>query len=58
MEIITGVERQRRWRREDKLRIVAELEQPGACFADVARKRRPKAAYRLICAHGTVPLLV
>jgi transposase len=38
MEIITGVERRRRWRREDKLRIVAELEQPGACFADVARR--------------------
>lgn len=30
MQIITGVERQRRWRLEDKLRIVAEAEQPGA----------------------------
>ena len=29
MEIITGVERRRRWRLEEKLRIVAELEQPG-----------------------------
>ena len=38
MEIITGVERRRRWRAEDKLRIVAELEQPGACFAEVARR--------------------
>jgi len=38
MEIITGVERRRRWRIEDKLRIVAETEQPGACFADVARR--------------------
>jgi len=38
MEIITGVERRRRWRTEDKLRIVAELEQPGACFAEVARR--------------------
>jgi transposase-like protein len=38
MEIITGVERRRRWRTEDKLRIVAEAEQPGACFADVARR--------------------
>jgi transposase len=38
MEIITGVERRRRWRPEDKLRIVAEAEQPGACFADVARR--------------------
>ncbi|WP_428492520.1 IS66-like element accessory protein TnpA [Rhodopila sp.] len=38
MEIITGVERRRRWRAEDKLRIVAELEQPGTCFAEVARR--------------------
>lgn len=38
MEIITGVERRRRWRAEEKLRIVAELDQPGACFADVARR--------------------
>ena len=37
MEIITGVERRRRWRLEEKLRIVAEVEQPGASFADVAR---------------------
>jgi hypothetical protein len=26
MEIITGVERRRRWRLEEKLRIVAEVE--------------------------------
>ncbi len=38
MEIITGVERRRRWRLEDKLRIVAEAEQPGACFSEVARR--------------------
>jgi transposase len=38
MEIITGVERRRRWRIEEKLRIVAEVEQPGASFADVARR--------------------
>ena len=38
VEIITGVERRRRWRFEEKLRIVAELEQPGACFAEVARR--------------------
>ncbi len=28
MEIITGVERRRRWRCEEKLRIVAEVERP------------------------------
>ena len=38
MEIITGVERRRRWRPEEKLRIVAEAERPGASFNDVARR--------------------
>ena len=38
MEIITGAERRRRWRLEEKLRIVAEVEQAGALFADVARR--------------------
>ena len=38
MEIITGVERRRHWRFDEKLRIVAEVEQPGACFAEVARR--------------------
>ncbi len=38
MEIITGTERRRRWRVEEKLRIVAEVEEAGACFADVARR--------------------
>lgn len=38
MEILAGVERRRRWRLEEKLRIIAELEQPGASFADVARR--------------------
>ena len=38
MEIITGIERRRRWRLEEKLRIVLEVEQAGASFADVARR--------------------
>ena len=38
MEIISGVERRRQWRVEDKLRIVAEAERPGACFAEVGRR--------------------
>ena len=38
MEIITGVERRRRWREADKLRIVAEAERPGARFVEVARR--------------------
>jgi transposase-like protein len=38
MEIITGVERRRCWRLEEKLQILAEVEQPGASFANVARR--------------------
>ena len=38
MEIITGVERRRRWRPEDKLRILAELDEPEASFVEVARR--------------------
>ena len=38
MEIITGVERRRRWSLEAKLRIVAEAEQPGFGIAEIARK--------------------
>jgi transposase len=38
MEIITGVERRCRWRDEEKLRILAELDEPGAKFNDVARR--------------------
>ncbi|MHB0668107.1 transposase [Roseomonas mucosa] len=37
MEIITGVER-RRWRDEDKLRVLAEAEEPGARTSEVARR--------------------
>lgn len=38
MEIITGVARRRHWRLEEKLRIVAEVEEPGASFGAVARR--------------------
>ena len=38
MEIITGVERRRRWRPEEKLRILAELDEPGTTVAEVARR--------------------
>lgn len=36
IEIITGRDRRRRWGVADKLRIVAEAEEPGACFSHVA----------------------
>lgn len=38
VEIIRGVERRRRWSLADKLRVVAEVEMPGAVFAAVARR--------------------
>ncbi|MBY0331047.1 MAG: transposase [Acetobacteraceae bacterium] len=38
MEIITGIERRRHWRPEEKLRILAELDKPGTKFVDVARR--------------------
>ena len=47
MEIITGVERRRRWRLEDKLRIVAEVERPGAVLSLVAR--RHEVSRGLLC---------
>jgi transposase len=38
MEIITGVERRRRWRLEEKLRLVAECDAPGGSVTRVARQ--------------------
>ena len=38
IEIITGKERRRRWSVEEKLRIVAEAEEPGACIKAVAAR--------------------
>lgn len=44
MEIITGAERRRRWRDEDKLRIVAEAKAPGAVFALIVGVDGPAAS--------------
>jgi transposase len=38
VEIITGKERRRRWSVEEKLRIVAEAEEPGARITEVAAR--------------------
>ena len=38
MEIITGVERRRRWSDAEKLRIVSEMEQPGSSVAEISRR--------------------
>ena len=38
IEIIRGKERRRRWSTEEKLRIVAESQEPGACVTAVAAR--------------------
>ena len=38
MELISGIERRRRWPDDVKLRIVAEANQPGVRIGDVARR--------------------
>ena len=38
VEIIGGRERRRRWSVEDKLRIVGETQEPGACVRAVAAR--------------------
>lgn len=38
MEVISGIERRRRWSEEAKLRILAEADQPGIRIGDVARR--------------------
>lgn len=38
VEIISGRERRRRWGPEEKLRIVGEAEEPGACVRAVAAR--------------------
>ena len=38
IEVITGIERRRRWSEQDKARIVAESLEPGVIVADVARR--------------------
>ena len=43
VEVITSVERRRRWSRDEKLRMVAESAQPGRTASQVAR------------AHGIAP---
>ncbi|NSY19986.1 transposase [Neorhizobium sp. AL 9.2.2] len=37
VEVITSVERHRRWSREDKERLVAACLQPGAVLSEISR---------------------
>ena len=47
LEIISGVERRRRWSDADKLRIVAEADEPGARVAEVARRHEISRSIRI-----------
>lgn len=38
MEIVSGIERRRRWSDDEKLRILAEADEPGARIGEVARR--------------------
>ena len=38
IEVITSVERRRRWSAADKARLVAAMEEPGAIVTEVVRK--------------------
>ena len=38
MTLITGDERRRRWSEEDRVRILAAIDEPGAVVAEVARR--------------------
>ena len=38
IEVISGIERRRRWSKEAKLKILAEADEPGVRLADVARR--------------------
>lgn len=44
VDISVGVERRRRWSREDKLRIVRQSLEPNAVVADVARRNEVSAS--------------
>jgi transposase len=67
MMLITGSERRRRWGTEDKARILAEIEEPGAVVAEVARRadvctslvyKWRREARRAASACGFVPVVV
>jgi transposase len=44
VDIRVGVERRRRWSREDKLRIVRQTLEPNAVVTDVARRNEVSAS--------------
>ena len=67
MTLITGSERRRRWSADDKARILAEIEEPGAVVAEVARRadvctslvyKWRREARKAASARGFAPVIV
>ena len=60
IEIITGRERRRRWSIVEKLRIVAESQEPGVRVCDVAARHDVSPSllhgWRKRCGRHTLPL--
>ena len=54
VEVITSVQRRRRWTAAEKVRLVEEASQPGMSLSFVARRARDRAlsAFRLEAPHG------
>ena len=49
IEVITGVERRRRWSAEEKARIVAESYEPSMTVSEVARRHGLNANQLFAC---------
>jgi len=44
IEVITSVERRRRWSRAEKARLVAAIDEPGAVVTEIARRAEVNAS--------------
>lgn len=52
IEVLTGVERRRRWRYEEKVRLVEETLAPGVTVAEVARRHGVAQSVLFACRRG------
>jgi transposase len=65
VEVLGGVERRRRWSRDDKMRIIEETLAPGAVVTEIARRHgiatslvftwRRRARLATVASGGTTP---
>src|SRR6266404_1472673 len=58
LEVLGGVERRRRWSRDDKMRIIEETLAPGAVVTEIARRRRARLATVASAGPRLVPVQV